>query len=181
MKTQPWKYRKGAPRSKNWKPRRHYDAEYADGWTSQEAEVVGKIVIAFSQLEHMLHLAETRMHSIRWEKYWTVKGYRTKIKDRLASLRGIHTQVYGKPMTRKWERLLREIEIIADDRNDIVHSLWCVRNGKKERRKEGRALSITPKRWLRLLARIQFIRDTLGKEYWRDPKPPRLRSAPTNC
>jgi hypothetical protein len=120
-----------------WKPRQVHEVDYSDPWTLSEAEIVGRVVIAFNQLEHMLYLTQTRMKAIRWQDYWTPKGHRTPVEQKVQMLRNIHLQVYGKPLSRKWDRLLREVDEITIERNSIVHSLWCVRRGKKERRQRG--------------------------------------------
>ena len=150
---------------------RNFLVTFPDNWTVKQAEMAGRFVIAFNQLEFVLYLTQTRILAVSWKNYWTWQREIDTIDKKLQAIRAAYQTSYGAPLPKEWEDRLREVKVLAEERNLIVHGVWCERKGKRERRKLGKGYPITPRRWGTMLKRIQSLRDTFGGEYWKDKKP----------
>jgi hypothetical protein len=153
------------------KPRREVWVDLADDWRAKDAEIVGRVVIAFGQLEHLLFLTPHRIDGKgRYKDYWTRNGETTSVPEKIKRIREEHLRRFGRGINRHWSKLLTEIEQeLNQERNRIVHGLWGKVNGKPQIRRLGRGLKVTPRKWKRLLKRIQIVRDAFEGEFWNVP------------
>jgi hypothetical protein len=153
------------------KPRRKVWVDLADDWRAKDAEIVGRIVIAFGQLEHLLFLTPNRMEGKqKYKDYWTRDAEKMSVPDKVRRIREEHLRQFSRGINRHWSRMLTEIEQeLSRERNNIVHGLWGKVEGKPQIRRLNKGLRITPGRWKKVLKRIQFVRDHFEKEFWKVP------------
>ena len=140
-----------------------------DDWGDEIFCVVGRIVIAFGQLEHILKLAYKRTTGKKYkealdfaDKLASNKALAKQLSDKFA-LRAMHQQLEG-----EMDKIIGRILKVNELRNVLVHGYWHKRfsSGDLLVVKGGRGWPITDKtlgELRKLHGEIVAIRDTLNK------------------
>ena len=142
-----------------------------DKWDVETFRVVGEIVIAFAQLEHILWLSPKRIEKLPFS-VWEGMAGRATIPVRCNQIREAYaTKHMNQEREAQLELMLKKVVLVNDKRNSIVHGRWGCK------KQEGQVVSRhriwkSKERGVDLADMRQFrdvvreLRDQLGRFPW---------------
>lgn len=143
--------------------------KFTNDWPQLQAEVVGRIVIAFSQLERLLYLTPKRIRHMKLVVYrtWPV---RFSVTDRCAQIEAEAAIVLVEDELARMKRIVARVLDVNERRNGIIHGSWIARaDGERMVIRNEARQSVDNDTLVALLDEIRSVRDDLGTFNWPEP------------
>jgi hypothetical protein len=145
-----------------------------DKWPSTLCEQVGRLVIAHAQLCHQLYLAPKRIQKIGMEEYARTANPKLAVPTWCNKIKKDYMAKNGS-VPDSLTKLLGDILVINEKRNDVIHAFWGVTktiiDGQKKivarhRFREDADLGVSWDEMRAMVKECRAARNRLGKFKW---------------